>query len=527
MQRSVLVRLGIFFVLVVMTLLYLIPTFAPNLPEWWTSVLPSQRINLGLDLQGGTHLVLEVKVEKALENRVERTKEELRNLLKEKGVPAAEAERTKENQIRLKVGSDNADRVRDLLKTEFPNLTVVDSRTAGGSTELVISLSKEELRSIREDTVDQALETIRNRIDQFGVSEPIIQRQGQQDVLVQLPGIQDPDRAKQIIGKTALLEFKLVDETHNVEEAVRSGPPPGTEILHGSGPGGERIPYLLEARTLMTGEYIADARVRPGDRFGNPYVELILDARGARIFERITAENVKRRLAIVLDNRVYSAPVIQERIGGGRASITGSFDIKEARDLAIVLRAGALPAPVEIVEERTVGPSLGRDSIRQGVISFIVGSSFVLVFMIAYYKGAGLVADLALIFNIVFMLAILAGFHAVLTLPGIAGIVLTMGMAVDANVLINERIREELRSGKSPRSAIEAGYDRALPAILDSNITTFLSGLILFQFGTGPVKGFAVTLCVGIVTTVVTAVYLTRAYYDYRIANRRLARISI
>jgi preprotein translocase subunit SecD len=277
----------------------------------------------------------------------------------------------------------------------------------------------------------------------------------------------------------------------------------------------------------MTGEYITDARVRPGDQFGNPYVELILDARGARIFERITAENVKRRLAIVLDNRVYSAPVIQERIAGGRASITGSFDIKEARDLAIVLRAGALPAPVEIVEERTVGPSLGRDSIRQGVISFIVGSSLVLVFMIAYYKGAGLVADLALVFNIVFMLAILAGFQAVLTLPGIAGIVLTMGMAVDANVLINERIREELRAGKSPRSAIEAGYDRALPAILDSNITTFLSGLILFQFGTGPVKGFAVTLCVGIVSTVVTAVYLTRVYYDYRIANRRLARISI
>jgi preprotein translocase subunit SecD len=267
--------------------------------------------------------------------------------------------------------------------------------------------------------------------------------------------------------------------------------------------------------------------VRPGDQFGNPYVELILDARGAKIFERITAENVKRRLAIVLDNRVYSAPVIQERIAGGRASITGSFDIKEARDLAIVLRAGALPAPVEIVEERTVGPSLGRDSIRQGVLSFIVGSSLVLVFMIAYYKSAGLVADLALVFNIVFMLAILAGFQAVLTLPGIAGIVLTMGMAVDANVLINERIREELRAGKSPRSAIEAGYDRALPAILDSNITTFLSGLILFQFGTGPVKGFAVTLCVGIVTTVVTAVYLTRVYYDYRIANRKLARISI
>jgi preprotein translocase subunit SecD len=314
---------------------------------------------------------------------------------------------------------------------------------------------------------------------------------------------------------------------------MRNGPPLGTQILYGYAPKGdgglatEKVPYLLEARTLMTGEYIADARVRPGSGVEGPYVELILNSSGARLFERITADNVKRRLAIVLDNRVYSAPVIQERIGGGRASITGDFDMKEARDLAIVLRAGALPAPVEIVEERTVGPSLGRDSIRQGVISFVVGGSLVVLFMIAYYKGAGLVADVALVFNVLFLLAVLAGFKAVLTLPGIAGIVLTVGMAVDANVLISERIREELRAGKSPRAAVEGGYDRALPAILDSNITTFLSGVILFQFGTGPVKGFAVTLCVGILTTVLTAVYLTRIYYDYRMATRKLARVSI
>jgi preprotein translocase subunit SecD len=277
----------------------------------------------------------------------------------------------------------------------------------------------------------------------------------------------------------------------------------------------------------MTGEYIADARVRPSTQLQGPYVELILNATGSRLFEQITAANVRRRLAIVLDNRVYSAPVIQERIGGGRASITGSFDIKEARDLAIILRAGALPAPVEIVEERTVGPSLGQDSIRQGINSFILGGALVVVFMIAYYKGAGLVAVVALLFNVLFMIAILAGFQAVLTLPGIAGIVLTVGMAVDANVLINERIREELRAGRAPRSAVEAGYQHALPAILDSNVTTFLSGVILFQFGTGPIKGFAVTLCVGILTTVITAVYLTRIYYDYRANTRRLARVSI
>jgi preprotein translocase subunit SecD len=267
--------------------------------------------------------------------------------------------------------------------------------------------------------------------------------------------------------------------------------------------------------------------VRPSTQLQGPHVELVLNTQGARLFEQITAANVKRRLAIVLDSRVYSAPVIQERISGGRASITGNFTIQEARDLAIVLRAGALPAPVEIVEERTVGPSLGQDSIQQGFRSFIVGGVLVIAFMMAYYKGAGLVAVVALVFNVLFLMAILAGFQAVLTLPGIAGIVLTLGMAVDANVLINERIREELRAGRQPRSAVEAGYQNALPAILDSNITTFLAGVILFQFGTGPVKGFAVTLCVGILTTVVTAVYLTRMYYDYRISRRALARVSV
>ena len=532
MRRSVAVRLIILFVLTSAAVFYLIPTYVGALPEWWPGFLPKDKINLGLDLQGGSHLILEVKVDKAIENRIEHVKEDVRRLLAEKGIAEAAVERTKDNQIQIKVSSAASEKLRDLLKIEFPTLMQVSSRVDGGL-EVLLALPKEELRSLREDTVDQSLETIRNRIDQFGVSEPIIQRSGQQDILVQLPGIQDPQRAKEIIGKTALLEFKLLDETHNVDEALRTSPPPGTEILYGySVRGGgksaaERIPYLVEARSLMTGDYIADARVRPDSGTEGPYVELILNSSGARLFEKITGENVKRRLAIVLDNRVYSAPVIQERIGGGRASITGAFDIKDARDLAIVLRAGALPAPVEIVEERTVGPSLGSDSIRQGILSFIFGGSLVVIFMLVYYKGAGAVADTALFFNILFMLAILAGFKAVLTLPGIAGIVLTMGMAVDANVLINERIREELRNGKSPRAAVEAGYERALPAILDSNITTFISGLILFQFGTGPVRGFAVTLCVGIFTTVITAVYLTRIYYDYRMSARTLTRISI
>ncbi len=532
MRRAVLVRLALFMAATLVSLVYLAPTFVGHLPSWWSSFLPTDRIHLGLDLQGGSHLVLEVKVDKAIENAVERIKTDLSNMLRERGISGVTVERVKGEQLQLKVAAASVERVRGLLKSDFPNLNTVNTQTSGGTTEFFLTLSKEEMRSLRDYAVDQSLETIRNRVDQFGVSEPIIQRQGQQDILIQLPGIQDPERAKEIIGKTALLEFKLVDDTANVEDALKNGPPPGREILYGyagkgEGGAGGKIAYVVESRTLMTGEYIVDARVRPSSRLQGPYVELILNSTGARLFEQITAANVKRRLAIVLDNRVYSAPVIQERIAGGRASITGSFDIKEARDLAIVLRAGALPAPVEIVEERTVGPSLGRDSIRQGITSFIVGGALVVVFMVAYYKGAGLVAVVAVIFNIFYMIAILAGFEAVLTLPGIAGIVLTIGMAVDANVLINERIREELRAGRAVRSAIEAGFQNALPAILDSNVTTFLSGVILFQFGTGPIKGFAVTLCVGIFTTVITAVYLTRVYYDFRISARKLQRISI
>jgi len=542
MRRGVLTRVIIFSVLALLSVLFLAPNFLgkkdstgkTEMPNWWPDFLPSDAIHLGLDLQGGSHLVLEVKLDKAIENHMERLKSDLTNSIRDKGISGVAVERVEGTQLQIKVATASVDRVRSILKADFANLSEAKTpQTSASGTDFVMTLNREETRALRDYIVDQSLETIRNRIDQFGVSEPVIQRQGLNNILVQLPGIQDPQRAKDIIGKTALLEFKLVDDNVNPEDAMKSGAPPGRQVLFGqvgkglAGASPEKVPYVLEARTLMTGEYIKDARVRPGEQLQGPYVELILNDQGGRLFEQITAANVKRRMAIVLDNNVYSAPVIQERIGGGRASITGSFDIKEARDLSIVLRAGALPAPVEIVEERTVGPSLGRDSITQGLTSFVVGGALVILFMVAYFKGAGLVADVALVFNVLFMAAILVGFQAVLTLPGIAGIVLTLGMAVDANVLINERIREELRAGRAVRSAIEAGYQNALPAILDSNITTFLSGVILFQFGTGPIKGFAVTLCIGILTTVITAVYLTRIYYDYRIGARRLERISI
>jgi len=380
---------------------------------------------------------------------------------------------------------------------------------------------------VRSNAMDQALETIRNRIDQLGVRETTVVREGERDILVQLPGIQDPERAKELIGKTAVLEFKLVDDAHTIADAEKESPPPGDEILYGPAESGGRTPYLVESPVLMTGDVVTDARVRPGARLEGPYVAVDLDARGAQIFDALTGENVGRRLAIILDGTVYSAPVIKERIPAGHVQITGRFSIDEAHDLAIVLRSGALPAPVEIAEERTVGPSLGRDSVRQGAFSFVVGALAVLIFMPVYYSGAGLVADFGLTLNIMLLICVMAALQATLTLPGIAGIVLTLGMSVDANVLINERMREELRNGKTPRDAVKLGYQRAWSAIRDSNISTFVAGLILFQFGTGPVKGFAVTLCVGVLTGLFSCIVVTRAWYDNLISNRRLQTISV
>jgi preprotein translocase subunit SecD len=534
MNRGVLYRVVLFAVLTLGAFVYLapsIPTISAELPGWWTRVFSAQRVRLGLDLQGGTHLLLTVDLDKAIETTLDRSADELRRDFREEQVGAVALAR-EGHTLRLTLGNPErrAD-VERLLRERFPNLAAEAAVDAARST-FVLTLDRREEQRLREYALDQSLETIRNRIDQFGVAEPNIQRQGSQEILVQLPGIQEPQRAKELIGKTALPEFKILAEGAKYQGATPEQPAPGTESIEGIEVDPvtqqiRRIKYLVESRTLMTGDAVSDARVRPAAQLEGPYVELILSPRGAKIFEDLTAENVGRRLAIILDGTVYSAPVIRARIAGGRAQITGNFDIKEARDLAIVLRAGALPAPVRLIEERTVGPSLGRDSIRRGVVSFAVGGSLVVLFMLVYYRLAGLLADIALVLNVVYLLAALAGLGATLTLPGIAGIVLTLGMAVDANVLINERIREELRLGKTARAAIQAGFERALPAILDSNITTFLSGLILFQFGSGPVKGFAVTLCIGLASSVLTAVVGTRTVYDYLLSGRRLERVSI
>ncbi len=514
-------------VLVMVSLLLLVPSFSSDLPAWWKAYLPNPKIQLGLDLQGGTHLLLDVKLDDAVKNALSRRADDLKRELKDSKISYSDI-LVSGDSVQVKL-TDRHDRsaFEDIVAKDFTDMALGSSASESGGVTFTLAFRPRDLTQLRASAMDQALETIRNRIDQLGVRETTVAREGDNEILVQLPGIQDPERAKELIGKTAVLEFKIVDDTHSVDEALKEGPPPGDEILYGSPERGGRQPYLVESQLLMTGDVVTDARVRPGSRLEGPYVSVDLNQRGARIFDALTAENVGRRLAIILDKTVYSAPVIKERIPGGKVSITGRFSIDEAHDLAIVLRSGALPAPVEIAEERTVGPSLGRDSVRQGELSFVVGALAVLIFMAVYYNRAGLLADFGLTLNILLLICVMAAMQATLTLPGIAGIVLTLGMSVDANVLINERMREELRNGKAPREAVRIGYERAWSAIHDSNISTFVAGLILFQFGTGPVKGFAVTLCVGVVTGLFSCVVVTRIWYDYLISTRKLVRISV
>jgi preprotein translocase subunit SecD len=520
-------RLYLAALLTAVAVLLLVPSFDTSLPQWWSAYLPTPRIQLGLDLQGGTHLLLGVKLDDAVRTQLRRRGDDLKTELTQNKIPFDSIDLNSDGALVVKLKSaDEREAFLNLIQQSAPDLTI-SSISNPGAPAYALSFKPGEIAEIKRNAMDQAVETIRNRIDQLGVRETTVAREGSDEILVQLPGIQDPERAKELIGKTAVLEFKLVDDSHSVADALKNGPPPGDEILYGPPQPGGRSPYLVEKPTLMTGDTVTDARVRPGGRLEGPYVTVDLNQRGAQIFDAITAQNVGRRLAIILDNTVYSAPVIKERIPGGHVQITGQFSFEQAHDLAIVLRSGSLPAPVEIEEERTVGPSLGRDSIRQGELSFVVGAAAVLIFMAVYYSGAGILADYGLTLNILLLVCVMAALQATLTLPGIAGIVLTLGMSVDANVLVNERMREELRNGKTPREAVKIGYERAWSAIRDSNISTFVAGLILFQFGTGPVKGFAVTLCVGVLTGLFSCVVVTRAWYDYLIASRKLKTISV
>ena len=526
-------RAGIAAVLIVVAFVFLVPSLSSELPPWWSSILPKERIHLGLDLQGGVHLILEVEAKKAVESHLERIVDDLRQDFRKNKLKYGEIKRNGLVGVEVVLMRGEDQKVfEDLVKNNYPDFKLQGGGTVEKGTMFQMTLNTPVATHLMKLASEQALETIRNRVDQFGVTEPDIRPQPNYRILIQLPGIKDAKRAIDLIGKTALLEFKLLDEENSVEEALKGNVPPGDEILYQSTTDrktGRRVntPYLLKRRSPLTGESITDARVQLDSRYGEPYVSLSFDSRGARTFERITGENVGKRLAIVLDNNVYSAPVIQDRISGGKAQITGHFTMEEAKDLAIVLRAGALPAPVKILEERTVGPSLGQDSINQGMKAALVGGLAVILFMAVYYALAGVIADLAVLLNIFFIMAGLAAFGATLTLPGIAGIILTIGMAVDANVLIFERIREELRLGKPMRAAIDAGFARATVTIIDSNLTTLLTALVLFQFGTGTVKGFAVTLSIGLIANFYTGVHLTRVIFDYLYGYRRWSKMSI
>lgn len=521
------------------------PSLYGSLPDWLKKVLPNKGITLGLDLQGGIHLVLEVEEDRAVEIAVERNAVAMQDLLVEKKIPAESVKRTGPAQITISF--QNGDLKAQIQKAleDFPTFYEVEK--AGTATTVVMELREGEAKRIKDSAINQALETIRNRIDQFGVAEPLIQRQGLKQIVVQLPGVKDPKRAKDLIKNTALLEFKMLDEDSKlamdlpqrvprgkeseVLEQFKAKLPEGDEILFEKHLDKDtnqefRTPYVVKKRVMLTGDVLSDARVSIG-QFNDPYVSVTFDAKGAREFERITGDNIKKRMAIVLDNSVYSAPVIQDRISGGRAQITGSFTMQEANDLAIVLRAGALPAPLKILQDLTVGPSLGRDSIEKGVRSTLFAGALVVIFMIVYYRLSGVIADVALALNLICLIGALAGLNATLTLPGIAGIILTIGMGVDSNVLIFERIREELRGGKPVRLAVDGGYDKALLTIIDAHVTTLITGLALFLFGTGPIKGFAVTLCLGIAINLFTALVGTKVVFDVVNQRRKVEQLSI
>jgi len=512
------------------------PGIHHSLPESVQWLVPPRGVSLGLDLQGGIHLVLEVEQDRAVEIAVDRSAKAMQDLLTDQNIDWSNVERKEGVQVTVDLAaSDTLDEAANLIRESFPSFFQVSK---DGQT-LVYELESDEIDRIKTGAINQALETIRNRIDQFGVTEPLLQRQGRSQIVIQLPGVKDPQRAKALIQDTALLEFKMVDEDNQaklalpiqversredeIREQFASQVPEGSEILFEPIVEEEGLPvysrpWLVVKTPVLTGDVLQDARVSLGE-FNEPLVSVTFDSKGAQEFDRITAANVGRRMAIVLDGTVYSAPNINERIRGGRAQITGAFTTNEANDLAIVLRAGALPAPMKTLQDLTVGPSLGRDSIEKGLKTTLIAGVVVLIFMIVYYRLSGIVADAALALNLICLFGALSGLNATLTLPGIAGIILTIGMGVDSNILIFERIREELRQGRPVRLAVDAGYDKAFLTIVDSHVTTLITGFALFVFGSGPIKGFAVTLCLGIGINLFTALVGTKVVFD--VVNRR------
>jgi len=499
-------------------------------PDWLRS-LGAKPMYLGLDLRGGVHFLLQVDMKAALDKAAERFIGDFRTALRKERISYAGVSREGQTvQIRF-TDAAQLEKAQKMLNKEYPNLTLNDS-TNGEYKVLTASLNAVEQKRIQDFALKQNIQTLHNRINELGVAEPIIQQQGADRVVVQLPGVQDTAKAKEILGRTATLEIRLVDEDKSdpltLENAEKGQAPVGDEAFKDR----EGRPILVKKNVVLTGDYITDAGPGVNSQTGQSVVNVTLDGRGARVFQQVTRDNVGKRMAILLiekgNTEVITAPVINEEIGGGRVQISGMANTQEATDISLLLRAGALAAPMDIIEERTVGPSMGQDNINRGVHSTLWGFAAIAVMMAIYYVAFGTVSVVALAINLLLLVAILSMLQATLTLPGLAAIALALGMAIDANVLINERVREELRSGNTPQASIHAGYDRAFDTILDSNITTMIAGLALFMFGTGPIKGFAVVHVLGILTSMFSAVVVSRAIvnaiYGYR---RKLTKISI
>lgn len=557
-------RVWIILTAVAISLFLLLPSLIPE-GSSLHKFLPGKKINLGLDLRGGIHVVLGVEIQKALDVELDKLSANLEERLNEKAVLGTSFKRDIAEQAVTVVAKSAPERetVEKIIREDYFQLLTVVER-AGNS--LRIQLDPAHSEQIATDSLEQARDIIRNRVDEFGVAEPIIQKQGTDRILVQLPGVQDPDRALQLIGRTALLEFKLVEDRDPLEldqlvaqvrdqagfknnftkadldrlnTALKGKIPENTFVSFEkmTDPRSREVsirPYLLKAQTVLTGQALEDARVSADQQTQKPQVSLRFSKLGAETFEKVTETNVGKQLAILLDGIVVSAPVIREKIPAISAGATISLGqgnrqqmSQEARDLALVLRSGALPAPVEILENRTVGASLGEDSIRSGTMAGLVGAIIVILFMMLYYRWSGFLANISLIINMLMLLAVMALFQATLTLPGIAGIVLTIGMAVDANVIIIERIRDELRAGRKIRAAIEMGYENAHSALFDSNLTTIIAGIVLYNFGTGPIRGFAVTLIVGLLCSYIAAVWFSRWIYEWYLDRYPVTKLSV
>jgi preprotein translocase subunit SecD len=494
-----------------------VPNFFPEATVKGWPAWAQRRLVLGLDLRGGSYLLLEVDGNSVKKDRLEAVRDEARKVLREARIQftggvtvrgdAVEARITKESDASIALSKlrDMSQPLGGLLSgTSQRDLEVTD---AGGGL-IRITVTQPALLDRMRKTIEQSIQIVERRVNELGTVEPLIQRQGTDRILVQVPGLQDPTRLKELLGKTAKLDFRMVDSTVAPDQATDGRVPPDSELLPSTEPG--RPSVVVKKQVLVSGGELTDAQPGFDQRSGEPIVSFRFNTAGSRKFAQATSENVGQPFAIVLDNKVISAPVIREPITGGSGQISGSFTVQQANDLSILLRAGALPAPLTIIEERTVGPGLGQDSIEKGELAAYVGSILVIVFMLVTYRLFGVFANIAVAINVAMIFGLLSLLNATLTLPGIAGIVLTVGIAVDSNVLIYERIREELRGGRNAISAIDAGFKRALSTILDSNITTFIAAGVLFMIGTGPVRGFAVTLGIGIITTVFTAFTLTR-----------------